>query len=209
MLIKFQDLITRYQIKPKGVLHIGAHLAEESESYRSMGVNNVIWIEADPDTFNKLSGIVSDIGGNLAYCFAASDTENDSVDFNVASNGESSSLLEMDKHLIHHPHIEIVNHKKVKTRKVDNFLKEKNIIASEYDFLNLDIQGAELLALKGMENSLLEINYVYTEVNTSEIYRGCAKIDELDEYLSKFGFTRKETYMTEYEWGDAFYTKEI
>ena len=209
MLIKFQDLITRYQIKPKGVLHIGAHLAEESESYRSMGVNNVIWVEADPDTFNRLSGIVSDIRGNIAYCFAASDTENDSVDFNVASNGESSSLLEMDKHLIHHPHIAIVNHKKVKTRKVDNFLKEENIIASEYDFLNLDIQGAELLALKGMENSLSEINYVYTEVNTSEIYRGCAKIDELDEYLSKFGFVRKETYMTEYEWGDAFYMKEI
>jgi len=33
MLIKFKDLIEKYKIDVKGVLHIGAHHAEEAESY--------------------------------------------------------------------------------------------------------------------------------------------------------------------------------
>ena len=207
MLIRFGDILKKYSIDPKGIIHIGAHLAEEADSYRRSGVKNVIWIEADPDTFSKLSRIVPAYKGNLAYCFAASDTESDHEIFNIASNGESSSLLEMDKHLFHHPHISIIGQKIVRTRRIDNFIREENINSDLFDFVNIDIQGAELLALRGMPNFLEKARYIYSEVNISEIYNGCAKIEEIDEYLSRFGFTRVETHMTQYEWGDAFYIK--
>jgi hypothetical protein len=32
-------------------------------------------------------------------------------------------------------------------------------------------------------------------------------VSEIDEYLSKYGFKRVETSMTEFEWGDALYIK--
>lgn len=208
MLIKFKDLIDKYKININGVLHIGAHHAEEAISYDSCNVKNVIWIEADSDTFMTLSDIIKNFPSHKAYCFAASNSEEDNVEFHVASNGESSSILKMEKHLQHHPHVSIIGNKKVKTKIVDNFIKEENINLLDYNFLNLDIQGAELMALKGMEESLKYIDFIYSEVNTANLYENCPMIEEIDEYLLKFGFERKETSLTQYEWGDAFYIKK-
>ncbi len=208
MLIKFKDIVKKYNISPNGILHIGAHHAEEANSYVANGVNKVIWVEADLTTFDELNKIISKYPSHKSYCFAASNIDGQEVDFHVASNGESSSMLEMGKHTTHHPNITVIDKKKVFTKKVDTFFKNEKISPSDYNFLNLDIQGAELLALKGMKNSLKDIDYIYTEVNSAEIYKGCARIEEIDEYLKKFGFKRVETKMTQYEWGDAFYIKE-
>ena len=79
----------------------------------------------------------------------------------------------------------------------------------EYNFLNFDIQGAELKALKGMENYLSQVDYLYSEVNSDYVYKDCVLINELDDYLNKFGLIRVETYWTPCKWGDAFYIKKI
>ena len=79
----------------------------------------------------------------------------------------------------------------------------------DYNFLNLDIQGAELKALKGMEEYLDKVDYIYTEVNEDYVYKGCALVSELDEFLGKYGFTRVETsWAGNCKWGDAFYIKK-
>jgi hypothetical protein len=79
----------------------------------------------------------------------------------------------------------------------------------EYNFLNLDIQGAELKALKGMEDYLNKVDYIYTEVNKDYVYKNCALVEELDEYLKKFNLFRVETYWCEnLQWGDAFYIRK-
>ena len=60
---------------------------------------------------------------------------------------------------------------------------------------------------KGFGEILNNIKYIYTEVNTASVYKDCALVGELDEYLSRYGFSRVETKMTPFEWGDAFYIK--
>tara|TARA_B100000963_G_C22621109_1_gene670023 strand:- start:876 stop:1505 length:630 start_codon:yes stop_codon:yes gene_type:complete len=207
MLIKFKDIVNKYGITPRGILHVGAHHAQEADSYVQSGVKDVLWVEADIDTFKELSLIINKYPLHKSYCFAASDIDGKEIDFHVASNGESSSILEMGKHTKHHPHITVVDKKIVKTKKIDTFFEEEGFNSYDYNFLNLDIQGAELLALKGMKNSLEKIDYIYTEVNSAEVYKKCAKIEDIDEYLSQFGFKRVEIKMTPYEWGDAFYIK--
>lgn len=208
MLIKFKDIVKKYDINPKGILHIGAHHAEEAVSYLNSGVENVIWVEADSETFKKLNNVISKYPLHKSYCFAASNIDGDEVGFHVASNGESSSMLEMETHLVEHPQIKIIDKKKVKTKRVDTFLKENSINIESYNFLNLDIQGAELLALKGVGDLLNKVSYIYTEVNESELYKNCAKINEIDEYLFDYKFKRVETKMTKHGWGDAFYIKK-
>jgi hypothetical protein len=98
----------------------------------------------------------------------------------------------------------------VHTKKLSDILVNYNHIP--FNFINLDIQGAELKALKGMENYLNQnnIDYIYTEVNGSYVYKNCNLIHELDEYLSKFSFKRVETSWYNNDpttWGDAFYVK--
>ena len=91
---------------------------------------------------------------------------------------------------------------------MDTLIREKNININNYDFLNIDIQGAELLALKGFGDLLYNIKYIYTEINKNYLYKDCALVDEIDEYLISYGFDRVETSMTEFEWGDALYVKK-
>ena len=33
MLIKFKDIVNKYGITPRGILHVGAHHAQEADSY--------------------------------------------------------------------------------------------------------------------------------------------------------------------------------
>jgi hypothetical protein len=63
----------------------------------------------------------------------------------------------------------------------------------KFNFINLDIQGAVINALRGMEEYLQNIDYIYA--------KDCALLNEIDDYLKNFGFVRKEL-------GDAFYVKE-
>lgn len=206
MLIKFKDIVSKYG-KPKGIIHIGAHLMEERNDYLLHDLKNTIWIEANPSKYNSISKINDTPNPECAFNYAITDTDNEELDFHITNNGESSSILDLGKHSIHHPHIHVTETIKVKTKRLDSLIKENSIDINSYNFLNIDIQGAELLALKGAGNLINSIDFIYTEVNTAYLYKDCALMDEIDYYLSHFGFSRKETEMTQYEWGDALYCK--
>lgn len=85
---------------------------------------------------------------------------------------------------------------------------EDNIPYDFANFRNIDIQGAELLALKGMTKVINNYDYIYLEVNKEHLYKDCALIDEIDSFLNTFNFTRVETFWTDYNWGDALYIKK-
>jgi hypothetical protein len=78
---------------------------------------------------------------------------------------------------------------------------------TKYNFWNFDIQGAELLALKGAMKSIEYVKALYLEVNIEEVYKGAALMSDLDDFLSKYNFKRVVTKMTGYGWGDALYIK--
>jgi FkbM family methyltransferase len=208
MLINFKYIVEKYG-KPKGIIHIGAHCMEERSDYLSEGLDNTIWLEANPKTYEYVKSIVTLNESEKLYNFAISDIDNTIYDLNVTNNGQSSSILELDLHKKHHPGIYVTEVLKVPSKRMDSLIAEENIDIRNYDFINLDIQGAELLALKGFGNFLNKISKVYVEVNTNYLYKNCSLIQEIDDYLSKFKFKRVETNMTQFEWGDAFYVKDV
>lgn len=208
MLIDLKLISSKYNFVPKGILHIGAHLGEEITDYNFLGVKKVIWVEGNQDLMVSLNENIKNNEGHISYNYLVSDIDDKEYDFNISNNGQSSSILEMGKHLIYHPHVNFIESKKVKSKRIDTIFKENKINSEDYDFLNLDIQGSELLALKSMGQIIENFKYIYTEVNIGEVYKGCAKINEIDEFLGGYGFERVETYITPYEWGDAFYIKK-
>jgi len=57
------------------------------------------------------------------------------------------------------------------------------------DCLWLDVQGAELLVLKGAERLLPNVRSIFVEVSVRpELYRGSATFAEIDSLLRGFGF---------------------
>jgi hypothetical protein len=102
------------------------------------------------------------------------------------------------------PEMVEVNSREVVTRKIDSIVSTQDQI----DFINLDIQGSELEALKGAVKTLSTVNWVYTEVNRKEIYKSCPLIDEIDFFLKDQGFSRAATRWSFGEdWGDALYVR--
>jgi FkbM family methyltransferase len=206
MLIKLITLVNKYKLKINGVFHIGAHHCEERKDYHEQGVTDekIIWIEGNKQICDNVKKSNKNI---IIYNEVVSDANNQELEFIITNNGQSSSILELDLHKKFHPHVHEVNRYKVKTKTVDTIIEENKINMQHINFLNIDIQGAELLALKGMTNNLKYFDYIYLEVNIDSVYKNCALMTDIDKFLLDFGFKRMETCLTEYKWGDAFYVK--
>ena len=54
---------------------------------------------------------------------------------------------------------------------------------------------------------LNNFDYAYLEVNSDYVYKNCALVGEIDEYMLKYNFKRIETKWTKEKWGDALYIK--
>jgi hypothetical protein len=208
-MISFKDINQVFldnNISLNGAFHIGAHNCEEMDLYNNLGIEdkNVIWIDAIPSKVDeaKRRGIPN------VYNALISDKDDEEIIFNITNNIASSSILELGTHAQEHPHIMYVDKLKQNSITVDTFFKRNNIDASKYDFWNLDIQGAELMALKGAINSIRYAKAMYLEVNEKELYKNCGLIGEIDSFLADYNFKRVLTYMTQYSWGDALYIKE-
>lgn len=201
MLILLKDLVDKYNIHFTGILHVGAHECEELQDYLEyLPMNKILWVEAMPSKVELMRSRYPDLFIENAI---VSDTI-ETVRFNVSNNGQSSSILDFGLHSTYHPDVHYITHFQGETQLLQNILPKYDIT---YNFLNLDIQGAELKALKGMEEYLPNVDYVYTEVNSNYVYQNCALVSELDEYLQQFGLIRVETTWTTCEWGDAFYMR--
>lgn len=210
MLISVHDLVLLHGLRAvTGVLHLGAHFGEEADAYDNdmpwAGPAQVHWVEANPDLVNALTVNVASRPGHDITVACVDDHEREAV-LHIASNeGASSSLLDFGTHSTEHPHITFVDDITVRTTTVDT-------LAAAYDwehvnFVTLDLQGAELRALRGAARLLEHVDYVFTEVNVDELYLGCPLLEQLDEFLAVHCFERVATCLTEWNWGDAFYRR--
>lgn len=207
MLIPYNQLIKKYNIQVSGIIHVGAHLAEELHDYVSNGTSNIIWIEANPKLISQIENKTKQYN-NIVLNYAIDITDNIETQFNITNNGQSSSLLNLKEHLKEHPNIYVIDNLIVKTKRLDTLINEQHIDMTKFNFINLDIQGLELNALKSLGKYIENIDYIYTEVNNKELYENCNIFDDLDKYLKEFGFEMREINWTPHGWGDAFYTKK-
>ena len=139
------------------------------------------------------------------YNAVITDKDDAEIVFNISNNFQSSSILEFGTHLQEHPNVEYVDKIKQTSITVDTFFERNNIDASKYDFWNFDIQGAELMALKGATQSIKYAKVIYLEVNEKELYKNCGLITDIDNFLSQYNFKRVLTHILHWGWGDALY----
>lgn len=197
------DLSQVFNLPSMGVLHVGAHEAEEFDFYDALGWGPITWVEAQPSLVMKLRNRL-DLERNRVIQAAVWDKSGVELTFKISSNSQSSSLLELGTHSDDYPMITYVEEISVCTTRLDDVLTSDD----SFEFINLDLQGAEGRALIGLGNLLSKVNFVYTEVNKQEVYVGCALIKDLDIYLRDRGFSRVATRWVPFRgWGDAFYVR--
>ena len=137
MLISFDSLCEKYKFIPKGILHIGAHEMEESKDYLKYNIDNIIWVEGNPELVNSgLDKISSSPNQVILHGIIYSEDDID-IEFKITNNSQSSSILEFGKHKEYHPQVSFVKSMQMKTTRVDNLLSKNNIPVGNFDFVNL------------------------------------------------------------------------
>ena len=70
-------------------------------------------------------------------------------------------------------------------------------------------KGYELEALKGFGDKLNNVEFIFTEINTKDLYSNNALVKDLDKYLKRYDFVRIFTNIDCFKYyGDAFYIKQ-
>lgn len=92
---------------------------------------------------------------------------------------------------------------RVRAITLESFMVQNNI--ASIDVMWMDVQGAELNALKGLGNKIKDLKIVHLEVEFIEIYKGQPLFGSVDSYLKKSGFDQLGfTSKTHYS-GDVVY----
>src|SRR5579864_1953355 len=133
MEIDLHYLINKYNLKLKGVLHVGAHECEEMGYYENyLPRSKILWIEALEDKVNlnkrRHPGVL------IENCVVSDKVEK--VMFNRSNNDQSSSILQLGTHSIHHPTIHYVSSYEVETVRLEDILSKDEYKDIEFNFLN-------------------------------------------------------------------------
>jgi FkbM family methyltransferase len=200
------------------VVHVGAHAGEEVDAYRRHGAQRILLVEANPASCEALAeafGADADID-----VFHAAVTDHDGTDqlllhTNTRGETESASLLRMKRlgEIVSTLHTE--GAVEVPATTLDRLLEEAGVDLSTVGLLALDVQGAELSALRGAPRTLSAVSAVLTEVALTELYEGAAGADEVETVLVNAGLS--EVAGLDYElyegdrrfraWGDRLFVR--
>jgi|688.fasta_scaffold42441_3 FkbM family methyltransferase len=202
MLLDFKNLIKKYNMRITGVIHIGAHYGQEHSLYEDESITNIVYFEPLSKNYKILKENVGDKSVIFNYALGNEDKKI-MMYVESANQGMSSSILKPKIHVDQYPHIVFNNTEEVEMKKLD----EIDLNFSKFNLINIDVQGYELEVFKGAEKTLNSIDYIISEINRDEVYENCAKVEEVDIFLSQFSFERVETNWAGYTWGDALYVK--
>ena len=166
------------------VLHVGAHFGQEAELYSKLKLK-VIWIEAAKEPFEVLKKNIKKYDNKIALNALLGDKNRKNTKFYKASNNASSSLFEFGKDM---PitGLKMIGSENLEMYRLDTLISLEKI--KTYDYWCLDVQGSELLVLKGSEKFLKFAKIIEIEVSTREEYEGGANYTDINSFLGKRGF---------------------
>src|SRR5208337_2491599 len=137
-------ILDKILLQAKGVIHVGAHIGQERDDYAAHDLN-VMWIEPIPVLFNMLRTNLLGYPKQIAFQYLITDRNGDIYVFHISdSGGGPSSIFEwgpVGKAVW--PHVNYIDSLKIESRTLDS------IPTDGYDALVLDVQGSELVVLKG------------------------------------------------------------
>jgi FkbM family methyltransferase len=168
------------RIKPDLVIHVGADKGQNRNEYLKLGVNKIVWCEANPSNVKFLkknypkdliiSGIVSDKNSKRKNFYLMHNTSSGSA---IAPSDETN-VLKFRKII------------KLKTLTLDSVFKPNS---SSSILLTIDVQGLEERVLIGAKTTLSSVNYVIIEIAlVSQGYVYAPTIESINSILFESGF---------------------
>ncbi|RYE07173.1 MAG: FkbM family methyltransferase [Hyphomicrobiales bacterium] len=175
-------------IEPIKVVDVGAmSLGEENDVYANLARSasvEVVGFEPVAAELEKLRALHPIGRTYLPYAIGDGGRHT----FHECNFPMTSSLLEPNHDLVNRFQalgelMQVVSSTEMDTRRLDDIPE-----VAGTDFLKLDVQGAELMILKGGERLLDDVLVVHTEVEFVPLYKDQPLFGDIDSYLRSRGF---------------------
>lgn len=206
-LIDLEKVVKEKGLNVRGVIHVGAHYAEEQPVYDAIGSKSTLWIEANSELVHKIAKQFDKRTDVNVLEAVVSDKKGEAV-FQIHNDTHTSSILDMDFIAESHPELEVVKKVVVQTTSLDELFEDYRIDIKQFNFLTLDIQGVEYEALLGFTEGLKHIDYVYVEVETKNLYVGGMNYDKIKKFMEQNGFELVTEHIRHWFWGDCLFAKK-
>ena len=173
---------------PIGVLDVGASFVGEPPSYEPLlqsGAARLIGFEPDLDACEKLRQRYKPPSRFYPYFIG----DGRPGVFYQTNWGPTGSLLKPNRRVTQmfqylHELMTLVAEHPVQTKRLDDVED-----LGDVDFVKLDVQGAELMVLKGAERMLKDVSVIQVEVEFVELYENQPMFADVDRFLRSQGFT--------------------
>jgi|LakMenEpi03Aug12_release.lakeMendotaPanAssembly.Ray.scaffolds.fasta_scaffold641836_1 FkbM family methyltransferase len=174
-----------FLLQSHGILHIGAHEGQEAKMYNRL-TKAVIWVEAVPRYFEKLSENIKQFHNQIAFNAMLGAQCQSLRDFFITSNnGESSSLYPLAKNE-YWEGLENSEVCRLPSKRLDCLFSDLEI--QEFDYWIVDVQGAEIEVLEGAGNLLKFCRYLQVEISQEKFYFGGANFQDVKFFLESKSF---------------------
>jgi FkbM family methyltransferase len=176
----------------RAILDVGANVGQTATRLRKAFPGATIHcLEPFPDSYESLCRAHANDGLVRPHRLAVAESSGQRTFF-VSRGSEMNSLLPVaadgDLHM-GGPQADVVGEIRVEAITLDEFCAREGI--DHVDVLKMDIQGGELMALRGATELLQRqaVDIIYSEVLFAELYDEGASFDQVWRYLEQFGYT--------------------
>jgi FkbM family methyltransferase len=184
-------------VAPLTIFDVGAHEGQTYYTYRSLFPDARIYsFEPSPSLFVALKLAQSSDRNAQAHQLAVSDTQGLQV-FHLNQSSGTNSLLQAGDKVAEYYGSGLFEQKSeltVEATTIDRFMNEHSI--EDLSILKLDIQGAELMALKGASEHLRRkaIALIFLEVEFVYLYKDQALFHQVCSFLEEMGYVLHNLY---------------
>jgi FkbM family methyltransferase len=205
-------------IPRRGIIHIGADIGQEVPQYFEYGFEKIILIEANPDKYDILQARFGRQENITLLNYAICDKEG-TIDFHIhtsrTGSTEPASILPMKRFKDIVKTLHTADTIRVPAITLDLLTEAHDVALGEYNFINIDIQGAELLALRSATRVMPFIDAIISEVNLIEMYENGALENDVVAFLASQGFEKchavyhalSDENSTFPAWGECLFVK--
>jgi FkbM family methyltransferase len=185
--------LKKFNVPQDGCLHVGANIGSEFEMYEEYGMKNVIWIEGYKPFYEELIKKVHGNSNHYPFNIMVSDIAGETVSFKVASNTGSSTIFEPTESWYEtFSELSFEKTETVTCSRIDDTLYAKfdESFLRSMKLVVLDIEGAELKALKSMGKLLKNAEFAFVELSLRRNFHNAPIMKDIDSFLYENSFKR-------------------
>lgn len=186
----------------RGIIHVGAGDSSELPIYRNY-TNNIAMVDAFEENREHNPDLIVELIFNHMQ---------GKTSFNVMSDTKCSSILDRSRFNTnkYEQSLFIVESRTMTPITMDELFFKYRLDPSHYNFLNLDVEGAEGQVLAGMKNTLKFFDGILLECSDISRYQLGASYKQLKGYLTSNGFVEAISggiYHDHVGWHESFFVR--